>query len=82
MFEMEWLLTAPFNQTLKESEGDQEEAKKGETLTGDVRWLSISASLISSTLSRNEYRTSPSVISLSWYGHLVLNRIHSHNFIL
>ena len=43
MLEMEGLLTAPFSQTLKESEGDQEEAKRGERFTGDMRWLCISA---------------------------------------
>lgn len=43
MLEMEGLLTAPFSQTLKESEGDQEDAKRRERFTGDMRWLCISA---------------------------------------
>ena len=45
MLEMEGLLTAPFSQTLKESEGDQEEAKRGERFTGDEMALHFSSFL-------------------------------------
>ena len=60
------MLTASFNQALKESEGNQkEEAKRGAKFTGDMRWLCISAPLLSSTLLRTDSRTSLPVISVS-----------------
>ena len=75
------MLTASFNQALMESEGNQkEEAKRGAKFTGDMRWLCISAPLLSSTLLRTDSRTSPPVISHSWYGQFVLKLFQLHTY--